>query len=683
MELLYLYIDSYRSLKNKEFNFGSDIRFRYDKETKTIRKAFFENPLPENFWGERINNLTMIVGNNGMGKTSTMHCIIDFLRSTVYEEQTDGSGAFVFRDEEKYYLYVVKDSDNNFDILQSENEPQMIKHGVDSNNIPRALEKLWETKLIFITNMLNDADYKRRISISPKRRNSNDQRYDFLYDCSLGNLLFSAEKSAADHTQGNPDTLKTYFYYEKYRQVKFVFDARQYETLTELKKDYPVPLPKRLYIVVAMKHPNDFVYDYFEPESLMKPWHKKYARIDKKNIDMPFEQLQYHLSCGCVYNVLNSIYNALNKADQSIENRSVEQYPDKQKSINHFVDNFKNDTSELSMESMYRWFDALLTKIRNTIKSQKLESELTEHILWLENQGKEFINLIYKQKVFLKNDTQFVEESRFRVYIDSDNWFLAKNKTTTNWLKEFMQKYRYICYPDYFLDFHWDLSSGENNLLNLFASLYFIFDSDYASGRYGDPKLYNKPCNSSKVECENAIVLVDEADLTYHPEWQRQFISLLTAFLPKIYPSVKMQIILSTHSPIILSDVPSSNVEYLGHNEEKEKTFGQNIHTLFVDSFSEKPIGEFANKKIVAVNDYLKGNASSVKSLPEAKAIIDMIGEDVIRKALLSKYDEISKREKPAPLPIFKEYDKLSTDDRRALVQHIIDSQEKLIHDKD
>lgn len=42
----------------------------------------------------------------------------------------------------------------------------------------------------------------------------------------------------------------------------------------------------------------------------------------------------------------------------------------------------------------------------------------------------------------------------------------------TDWFMEFLQKYRYVCNPDYFLDFHWGLSSGENSLLSLFASLY-------------------------------------------------------------------------------------------------------------------------------------------------------------------------------------------------------------------
>ena len=62
----------------------------------------------------------------------------------------------------------------------------------------------------------------------------------------------------------------------------------------------------------------------------------------------------------------------------------------------------------------------------------------------------------------------------------------------TDWFMEFLQKYRYICNPDYFLDLHWGLSSGESSLLSLFASFYYIFDVDYTSGRYGDYKIVNR-----------------------------------------------------------------------------------------------------------------------------------------------------------------------------------------------
>lgn len=107
-------------------------------------------------------------------------------------------------------------------------------------------------------------------------------------------------------------------------------------------------------------------------------------------------------------------------------------------------------------------------------------------------------------------------------------------------------------------------------------------------------------------------MFMDEADLTYHPEWQRRFVSILTAFIQEIYPKEccrEVQIILSTHSPLLLGDMPSRNVIYLKKDEKtgitqtdgrgRIETFGQNIHLILRDSFflSDGTIGEFAGKR--------------------------------------------------------------------------------------
>lgn len=217
------------------------------------------------------------------------------------------------------------------------------------------------------------------------------------------------------------------------------------------------------------------------------------------------------------------------------------------------------------------------------------------------------------------------------------------NTDDADWFMEFLQKYRYICTPDYFLDFHWGVSSGENSLLSLFASFYYIFDEDYTNKKHGDYKIVNRFSQQffklkrfeqseqfKETKCDSVILLIDEADLTYHPEWQRVFIALLTAFLPKIYPlqcCQNIQIVLSTHSPILLSDVPQQNVIYLKYNPEKHctmvddsvhaGTFGQNIYLLFKDSFflEKGTIGLFAQRKM----NELVHNLKEIENVIELK----------------------------------------------------------------
>ena len=69
---------------------------------------------------------------------------------------------------------------------------------------------------------------------------------------------------------------------------------------------------------------------------------------------------------------------------------------------------------------------------------------------------------------------------------------LSVSTDDSEWFMEFLEKYRYVCNPDYFLDFYWLLSSGENNLLSLFASLYYIYGADYTNHKNGDYQIWNE-----------------------------------------------------------------------------------------------------------------------------------------------------------------------------------------------
>ena len=81
-----------------------------------------------------------------------------------------------------------------------------------------------------------------------------------------------------------------------------------------------------------------------------------------------------------------------------------------------------------------------------------------------------------------------------------------------------------------------------------------------------------------------------------------------------MFPKKDIQILVTSHSPFIVSDLPNENVIFLTKEENKgncvvknslndmKKTFGANIHTLLSDSFfMESLMGEFAKSKIDGV----------------------------------------------------------------------------------
>jgi len=121
-----------------------------------------------------------------------------------------------------------------------------------------------------------------------------------------------------------------------------------------------------------------------------------------------------------------------------------------------------------------------------------------------------------------------------------------------------------------------------------------------------------------------------------------------------------------THSPFVLSDIPSSNILYLNQDgtpdtNRIERTFGANIHNLLEDSFfhNEGTVGSFAKNEIIGTLNWLKiqGNKFMKRKFFDDidinikydefedkkeyhKAIIELIDEPVVKYQLKKMYME-------------------------------------------
>ena len=81
MELVYLWVEEYKNIKNQGFNFSPRFTCKYDEANKELTIDENKDCL-ENFFGENIN-VTAIVGENGSGKTSILEEIMTTLPSGV------------------------------------------------------------------------------------------------------------------------------------------------------------------------------------------------------------------------------------------------------------------------------------------------------------------------------------------------------------------------------------------------------------------------------------------------------------------------------------------------------------------------------------------------------------------------------------------------------------------------
>lgn len=192
-----------------------------------------------------------------------------------------------------------------------------------------------------------------------------------------------------------------------------------------------------------------------------------------------------------------------------------------------------------------------------------------------------------------------------------------------------------------------DLSSGEQQMIHAIQSVIYHLNN-LQSVNYSIVK---------RVSYKSTNIVFDEIELYFHPEYQRKFINELLKSLEKIYlgkeggiESINIQFL--THSPFILSDIPTNNILKLENGnklllEYSEKTFGANIHEQLTHSFfMESTIGEFANKKIEKIVEFYylvrKSNDKEITALREEYLIIkdefnfimNNIGEEIIRGLL-------------------------------------------------
>ncbi|MEE1133002.1 MAG: AAA family ATPase [Caryophanon sp.] len=184
------------------------------------------------------------------------------------------------------------------------------------------------------------------------------------------------------------------------------------------------------------------------------------------------------------------------------------------------------------------------------------------------------------------------------------------------------------------LTFEWHgLSAGETQLLNLFTGL---------SQAIKD------------IEKDQILILLDEVEISLHPMLQKQFMRMLMEILNKTAEKydTKIQVILTTHSPFVLSELPLHSLILLEKDHEQKvqvknelenltTTLGANIHELFSHSFflTGGLIGEYAKERINEVANNLLGIESNLNK-EDIRKFINQVGEPIIKSRLVELFEQ-------------------------------------------
>lgn len=191
------------------------------------------------------------------------------------------------------------------------------------------------------------------------------------------------------------------------------------------------------------------------------------------------------------------------------------------------------------------------------------------------------------------------------------------------------------------------MSSGERQMLNSISYICYHIKNISSKKKKG----------KRVVGYHHVNLIFDEAELYYHPEFQRRFVKLLLERLAMCHINRtnirSINIILVTHSPFILSDIPESNIMYLGEEKHNKSalTFGSNIYDLLQNSFFlNSDIGAVAQLKIEELIEIYNSPISNktkkifTEKYPEFQYVQRHIGETYIRKTYRFMLEELEER---------------------------------------
>lgn len=624
MELIYFWIDGYKNLNDC----GVSLNSKYNCSAKLCSDNLLEIIIGKNEnyctpFDEHLN-ITTIVGENGSGKSNIVNALSYILRNITLAHKTN------FRSADDYdigdlgdckYCLVLKDWSGNNEYL----------YHYTNIKINRTKSEL---KTLDISKIKEHLEAGKKLPKSPYTvakfqpflRIEDDDCLDFP----LWNNIFHTTKIK----------LKQYFYYDRFRlydTVRNLLELFTFNKNLKTKPDNELEIFKgvnqNLYfdkyapyldVYEALQWANKRVqntkednYDITQVISRSVSTMLGYVKKNTyKEVEDLFKSILPNLffvyAMGEILGILNNKttnQELKNKLDIRIKQLSSSVFPKSKERIQFYQD-IKQIITQKRVKEMLRAYidyegaESNNSKLKNILK-EKFEIKKGRRGTTLQLKKDYMINI--ENLVDLPPDIQEIERLKG----------ISKNlyKTPNNEVFDFM-----------------GLSTGEQRILRFMADVYTV-----ANLRKLD----------KNTDFDTNIFIFDEMDLSWHPEWQRKMIYYILDIFKKVLDEKntrKINIIFTTHSPFILSDMPKNNVIRINKGKlqiNDQETFAANIHDLFKMNFFENSeggctMGEFAKIKIKEITKKLAQTKKlRRKEIKDLEKEINMIGEPIIKNQLL------------------------------------------------
>lgn len=649
MKLVYLWIESYHFINKRGFPLSSNYRVDFD-ETESVWKVEKKENLDSLLYGGNIS-VTAIVGDNGAGKSTLLDCI----RLILFDKRNRKkiSGFLIWEEEEELRVFCLM---------------ERVPHVEFKNHMVKVSKLLPENfNLIYYSDFLDLKYYSEEFD---------DGEDGYTYMDKVGTWFRNRESVqvniSTSHLLKEHNKIMDYFHSDIKKQMSYYGDVKE--------KGLPFLLPQHLSVKLEFLDIDRFdtvldapldAYAYRGSGhhgeintnahiiGTLKVLQRIYEKKTILNVEPLDEKqvLQWNLWITFLYNLLSERKGSGNELHdyEDIDNILRQQLNNLLSEENVWIElerNFEYDRCE-EFYIYFTFYNRMMYYIDTPKKGgfdvefqlpETIKTPLMENVLWEYAKPERRYTVNYLDDAIINFP---------QTYMNMKGW---NGKWKLEDFLEIYELYMRISYEIDFFKFSWGLSTGESNFFNLFARLH--------DGMKQEPK-------------RKIILMFDELDSSFHPQWQQEIMMRLSNFLCSFYPQTEFQIFLTTHSPVLLSDIPRENVLFMKKDEavvqEYGQTFAANIASLYYDSFFMKKgsIGEIAKHTIGNLLSVLTAfdNKEDVRnqqglflinfiqkqfpymnerdigrnacSMTTIQNLIDAIGEDIWRYKISEKYKRL------------------------------------------
>lgn len=560
MKICYIWVEKFRNFENFGFNLSSSCKFKFN-EAEGVLSVDRITPLPNGFFGERIDDVIGIIGKNGAGKSNAVELVCKILKGSKTSFQSD--------------FFLISEDNDELVCHYSFGNRKKIKTSVKIS-FKEYVGAINPLKVVFFSNVFDE------------RRNGFNSE---VSDISVNNLFTRNIFLRRSQTS------------EFEKQIRLI-DSKIFPSLN-------IDLPKQVQLtskVWTNRLSSSQDYEVYGNSSEDIRALKQMLRDRLREI-RPENKFIHLLRIGFFFEMFNKV---------SRRSRYRERpFRDEIDKLAQFVPTlFDLRTEEISerLIDFLRYVFSNLTSsqlslVRNEHKAKDYESQ-RERIL--------------KQISFLQNVKYSLLETEMGYETEG-----SRNKSVEYFTfsyqqhqsRDFINQYMTLFGESSFFETTWiGISSGHKAYINLFASL-------YQELRY--------------TRQTNLLLCIDEGDLYLHPMWQTEFFAKLISVLPKIF-SGSIQLILTSHSPFILSDLPKQNITILDKDVTNSSqdgtalnvdTFGGNLYDLYSEPFflGKKRTSDFAYNKIKNLIELAENQSISKKDKKAALKVVSLIGDQIIQ----------------------------------------------------